>query len=139
MSGASGASSLRAMTATSSAIEGGGRSSVSTRAARVPIAPSPSIRRCLDADLEIDRAGEGVGDRRPFLHMGDQRADFLRRDALAFHVDLDAHVREADRLLADVTGAPDGRDVKIAFELQFELVDGPAAMHRVGVQPNGET
>src|SRR5262249_5207582 len=74
----------------------------------------------LDADLEIDRAGEGVGDRRPFLHMGDQRADLLGRNALTFHVDLDAHVGEADRLLGDVAGAPDCGDVEIALELQLE-------------------
>src|ERR1700759_1089096 len=134
MSAASGASSLRAMAATSSAVEGAGSSRVSIRdAASGPIAPSPSICR-LDADLEIDRAGEGVGDRRPLLHMSHQRADVLGRDALALHVDLDPDVGEADRLLADVAGAPYRRDVEVAFELKLELVDDPAAMHRVGMQ-----
>src|SRR5258708_3443445 len=60
----------------------------------------------LQTDLEIDGPDEGVGDRRPFLHMRDQRADLVLRDALAFHVDLDAHVGEADRLFADIAGAP---------------------------------
>src|SRR5260370_37577015 len=90
------------------------------------------------SDLEIDRPGEGVGDRRPLLHMGDQRVDFGSVDAVAFHRHLDAHVGEADRLFADVAGAPDGRDVEIAFELELELADGPAAIHRIGMQADGE-
>ncbi len=60
------------------------------------------------------------------------------RNALAFHVDLDPHVGEADRLLADVAGAPDRGDVEIALELEFELVDGPAAVNRVGVEADRE-
>src|SRR5260370_1531160 len=90
------------------------------------------------SDLEIDRPGEGVGDGRPFLHMGDQGIDFGGVDAVAFHRHLDAHVGEADRLFADVAGAPDGRDVEIALELQLELTDGPAAMHRIGMQADRE-
>src|SRR3981189_2483785 len=89
-------------------------------------------------DLEIDRPGEGIGDGRPLLHMGDQRIDFGGADAIAFHRHLDPHVGEADRLFADVAGAPHGRDVEIAFELQLELADGPAAMHRIGVQADRE-
>ena len=58
----------------------------------------------------------------------------LLRNALAFHVDLDAHIGEADRLLADVAGAPHGRDVEVALEFELELVDDPAAVNGVGVQ-----
>src|SRR5689334_21054301 len=82
-----------------------------TRPPAAPIADVP-----LDADLEIDRAGKSVGDRRPFLHMGNQSADFFLRHALALHVDLDAHIGEADRLLGDVAGAPDRGDVEVALE-----------------------
>src|ERR1043166_6931696 len=66
--------------------------------------------------------------------MRDQRIDLVRRNALAFHVDLDAHVGEADRLLADIAGAPHRRDVEVALELELELVDDPAAVHGIGVQ-----
>ncbi len=92
----------------------------------------------LDADLEIDRPGEGVGDRRPLLDMRDQRVDLVLRDALAFHVDLDPHIREADRLVADVAGAPHCGDIEIAFEFELELVDDPAAMHGIGMQTDRE-
>src|SRR3954447_19587152 len=74
-----------------------------------------SCCRLRDTDLEIDRAGEGVGDRRPLLDMGDQRIDLVRRDPLTFHVDLDAHVGEADRLVRDVARAPTPRGVEITL------------------------
>src|ERR1044072_7142829 len=85
-----------------------------------------------DADFEMDRAGKRVGDRRPFLDVGHQRIDLALRNALAFPVDLDAHIGEADGLLADVAGAPHRGDVEVALELEFELVDDPAAMHGGG-------
>src|SRR3984885_16137037 len=144
MSAASGASSFRAMAATASAIDAGGRSLSSTTdnrdAATLFITSSERAvsKGRLRADFEIHRAGKSVGDRRPLLDMGHQRVDLAVRDALAFHVDLDPHVGEADRLLADVAGAPDRGDVEVALELQFELVDDPAAMHGIGVQPDRE-
>src|SRR5579872_248626 len=91
------------------------------------------------ADLEIDGSRERVGHWRPLFHVADQRIDFAFRNALAFHVDLDPNIGEADRLFTGVAGAPDGRDVEVALELEFELVDGPAAMHGVGVQAHGKT
>src|SRR6266481_209623 len=129
------------MVATSSAIDADERSSSSANrdTASEPITPSaPQRLRRSGADLEIDGPREGVGDRRPFLDVGHQRIDLAFRNALAFHVDLDPHVGEADRLLADVAGAPYRRDVEIAFELELELVDDPAAMNRVGVQADGK-
>src|SRR5690606_12754376 len=90
------------------------------------------------AHVEIDRACKGVGYRRPFLDMLDQCIDLLGGDAFAFHVHLDANVGKADRLLADITGSPDSRDIEVPLKFEFELVDGPAAMHRVGVKANGE-
>src|SRR3984957_14345621 len=143
MAAAMGARFLRAIDATCSAIDAEGKSSSMTYRfkATEPISPSTSAgfrQMSGRADLEIDRAGEGVGDRRPLLAMVAQRIDLALRNALAFHVDLDANVREADRLLADVAGAPDGGDVEIALEFQFELVDGPTAMHGIGVKANGE-
>ena len=72
------------------------------------------------------------------LVVGHQRVDLALRDALAFHVDLDPHVGEADRLLADVAGAPHRRDVEVALEFEFELVDDPAAVNRVGMKADGE-
>src|SRR5260221_8383469 len=95
---------------------------------------SEDVSGRLSADLEIDRARKGVGDRRPFLDVGHQRVDLGLGNAFAFHVDLDADVGEADRLLADVAGAPHRGDVEIALEFEFELVDGPAAVNRVGMQ-----
>src|SRR5271169_3220292 len=124
-----GARFLRAIVATCSAIEASGSSSSTARldTANEPIRPSTtaslSSRLSGSADLEIDRAREGVGDRRPLLDVGDQRVDFAFRNAFAFHVDLDADISEADRLLADVAGAPDRGDVEVALELKFELVD----------------
>src|SRR5580692_10611933 len=143
MASAMGARFLRAMVATCSAIDAQGRSCSTTCRFKATEPMRPSACRFLPnllsrADLEIDRAGEGVGDRRPLLDVGYQRIDLALRNAFAFHVDLDANVREADRLLADVAGAPDGGDVEIALEFQFELVDGPAAMHGVGVQADRE-
>ena len=66
--------------------------------------------------------------------MGHQRIDLALGNAFALHVDLDAHIREADRLFADVAGTPDRADVEIALEFEFELVDDPAAVNGVGVQ-----
>src|SRR4249920_2806802 len=102
MSAASGASSCRAMRVTSSVMEGVGRFGVSTRdkASEPMIVSRTCIRGGLSTDLEIDRAGKGVGDRRPFLDVGHQRVDLAFRNVLAFHVDLDPDVGEADRLLA---------------------------------------
>ncbi len=37
-----------------------------------------------------------------------------------------------------VAGAPDRGDVEVAFELELELVDDPAAMHGIGVQTDRE-
>src|SRR5438309_9529765 len=74
------------------------------------------------ADLEIDGPRKGVGHRRPLLDMGHQRIDLVLRNPLTFHVYLDPHVGEADRLLADVAGAPKRGDVEIAFARQLELV-----------------
>src|SRR5450755_500863 len=121
MSPASGARSLRAIVATASAIDVGERlasSSTKTRDAATELIGFSELggkrtmqrahaRDLLSADLEIDRACKSVGDRRPFLDVGHQRVDLAVRDALAFHVDLDPHIGEADRLLADVAGAPD--------------------------------
>ena len=45
---------------------------------------------------------------------------------------------EADRLFTGVAGAPNRRDVEVAFELELELVDDPAAVHGVGVQADCE-
>ena len=45
---------------------------------------------------------------------------------------------EADRLLADVAGAPHCRDVEVALELELELIDDPAAVNGVGVQADGK-
>src|SRR4029077_12190619 len=89
-------------------------------------------------DLEIDGTRKSVGDRRPLLDVGDERIDLALRNALALHVDLDAHVGEADRLLTNVPSAPDGGDIEIALELELELVDDPAAMHRIRVEPDGK-
>src|ERR1700729_2267012 len=134
MAAAMGARFLRAIVATCSAIDAEGKSSSITCRfkATEPISPSTSAgfrQMSGRADLEIDRAGEGVGD---------ERIDLVLRNAFAFHVDLDANVGKADRLLADVASAPDGGDVEIALKFQFELVDGPAAMHGVGVQADGK-
>src|SRR6267143_1583867 len=152
MSAASGARSLRAIDATASVIEARGRSGSSSTARRdtatelitlsepgceATIATTARARS-LRADLKIDRSCERVGDRRPLLDVGHQRVDLALRDALAFHVDLDPHVGEADRLLADVAGSPHRRDVEIALELKLELVDDPSAMHGIGVQSHGE-
>src|SRR5215212_8726890 len=93
---------------------------------------------CLRADFEIDGPRKSVGDRRPLLDVGHQRIDLALRNALAFHVDLDADIREADRLLADVAGAPNGGDVEVALEFEFELVDDPAAVDGVGVEADGK-
>src|ERR1700722_10753453 len=154
MSAASGARSLRAMTATASAIDPWGSamsSSIERRDAateligtfrsqgiRGTIATGALSRRS-GADLEIHRPGESVGDRRPFLDMGHQRVDLALRDALAFHIDLDPHVGETDRFLADVAGAPHRRDVEVTLELKLELVDDPAPVHRVGMQSDRKT
>src|ERR1700722_9544228 len=151
MSAASGARSLRAMTATASAIDPRGSamsSSIERRDAateligtfrfqgiRGTIATSALSRRS-GADLEIHRPGESVGDRRPLLHMGHQRVDLALRNALALHVDLDPHVGETARLLADIARPPHRRDVEVTFELKLELVDDPAPVHRVGMQPD---
>src|SRR5882757_6431195 len=148
MSAASGARSLRAIAVTASTMDVGERltsSSTKRRDAATALigfsepgckrttatgeCPSPS-----GADFEIHRARKSVGDRRPLLDVGHQRVDLALRNALAFHVDLDPNIREADRLLADVARAPHRGDVEIALELKLELVDDPAAMHRVGVQ-----
>src|ERR1700676_1708715 len=88
----------------------------------------------LRAALELEGAREGVGDRRPFLDVGDQRVDLALRNALAFHVDFDPDISESDRFLADVAGAPDRGNVEVTLKLKFELVDDPAAMHGVGVE-----
>src|SRR4029450_2643203 len=80
------------------------------------------LSRRLRGNLEIDRPCEGVGDRRPLLDVGHQRVDLALRNALALHIDLDPHVGEPDRFLADVTGAPHGSDVEIALGLKLELV-----------------
>src|SRR5436190_2670625 len=107
------------MRVTSSEMEGAGRSSASTRdKASEPMIVSRTCvsrwpERFLGADLEIDRARKGVGDRRPFLDVGHQRIDLALGHALALHVNLDADVRKTDRLLADVAGAPDRGDVEI--------------------------
>src|ERR1700729_730689 len=144
MAAAMGARFLLAMVATCSAIDAEVSSFPTTCRfkATEPMSPSNvlpvSLNRSGRADLEIDRAGEGVGDRRPLLDVGDERIDLALRNAFAFHVDLDADIREADRLLAAVPGAPDGGDVEIALKFQFELVDRPAAMHGIGVQADGE-
>src|SRR6202161_420666 len=121
MAAAMGARFLRAIVATCSAIDAEGKpSSIKRRfKATEPISPSTSagFRQISGrADLEIDRAGEGVGDRRPLLDVVDERIDLALRNAFAFHVDLDANVGEADRLLADVARAPDGGDVEIGLE-----------------------
>src|SRR6266567_5103993 len=130
------------MVATSSAIDADERSSSSANrdTANEPIRPSAGLRLVArsGADLEIDGPRKGVGHRRPLLDVGHQRIDIAFRNALAFHVDLDAHVGEADRLLADVAGAPHRGDVEIAFELELELVDDPAAVDRVGMQADGK-
>src|SRR3954468_8942807 len=105
---------------------GAGRSAASTRdKASEPMIVSRT--RCTlgvpsDADLEIDGPRKRVGDRRPLLDVGHQRIDLALRNALAFHVALDPHIGKADRLLADVAGAPDGGDVEITLEFEFELV-----------------
>src|ERR1700736_5222021 len=100
MSAASGARSRRAIEATASAIDVGGRSFPSTSVRReaatefirfsekslvegaiAATAFSPALR----ADLEIHRPGEGVGHRRPLLDVGHQRVDLGFRNPLAFH------------------------------------------------------
>src|SRR5580692_11636608 len=144
MASAMGARFLRAMVATCSAIDAQGRSCSTTCRFKATEPMRPSACRFLPnllsrADLEIDRAGEGVGDRRPLLDVGYQRIDLALRHAFAFHVDLDADVGETDRLFADIAGAPDGRNVEVTLEFQFELVDRPAAMHGIGMKPDRQT
>src|SRR5580692_605795 len=145
MAAAIGARFLRAMVATCSAIDAEEiSSSITCRfKATEPMNPSHAFPVSLNpsgrADLEIDGAGEGVGDRRPLLDVGDERVDLALRNAFAFHVHLDADVRKTNWLLADVAGAPDGGDVEVALEFELELVDGPAAMHGIGVKTDGET
>src|ERR1700682_1219199 len=151
MSAARGARSLRAIEATASATDVGERSLSSSTVRRDAatklirfsepgcegtIATTALSRASLSAHFKIDRSCEGVGDRRPLLDVGHQRVDLALRDALALHVDLDRHVGEADRLVADVAGAPHRGDVEVTLELKLELVDDPSAMDRVGVQPD---
>src|SRR5260370_11829289 len=110
MAAARGARSLRAIDATSSAIDAG-RSSASSSTGRRETAtdliklsePGGMMERTrpLRADFEVHRSREGIGHRRPLLDVRNQRIDLGLRNALAFHVDLDPHVGEADRLLAD--------------------------------------
>src|ERR1700681_206572 len=159
MSAAIGASSRRAIDATSSTIESRRRSGSSSTARRdtatelirlsAPAvfqeATQTTARQMtaslppLGTDLEIDRSREGVRHRRPLLDMRHQRIDLALRDAFAFHVDLDPHIGEPDRFLADVAGAPHRRDVEVALELKLELVDDPSAVHRIGMQPDRKT
>src|SRR5258708_4025113 len=152
MSATSGARSRRAIEATASTINTGGRSSCSTTVRRDAAtgfircserfakddrkggSQRRSPRGFLSADLEIQGSRKSVGHRRPFFHVGHQRIDLAWRDALALHIDLAPHIGKTDRLLADVTGAPDCRDVEVTLELKLELVDDPAAMHGIGVQ-----
>ena len=70
--------------------------------------------------------------------MRDQLRDLVGGNAVAFHVDFHAHVGEADRLLAEIAGAPDAGDVEVALEREFEFAHSPAAMHGVGVQADSE-
>src|SRR5882762_11706788 len=143
MAAARGARSLRAIDATSSAIDAG-RSSASSSTGRrdtatelIKLSELAGVMkgtRPLRADFEVHRSRERVGHRRPLLDVRDQRIDLGLRNAFAFHIDLDPHVGEADGLLADVAGAPDRADVEITLEFEFELVDDPAAVHGVGVQ-----
>ena len=80
---------------------------------------------------------EGVGDGRPFRHMGDKRIDLLL-GRVALHVHLHAHISEADGFVAQITSAPNTSDVEVALELKLELLYRPAAMNRIRVQAHSK-
>jgi len=86
----------------------------------------PQYRNILWLRLHTDAGLIGLGE------------TFRGADAVAFHGHLDAHIGEADWLFAGVAGAPDRRDIEVALEFELELAHRPAAMHRVGMQADGQ-
>src|SRR5687768_15164198 len=92
-----------------------------------------------DFDRDVDRVGDHVVDRRPFLRLRDDRLDLLlRRVSVDLEGDLDVVVA-----VADVAVHPeDSADVHLAFELRLDRaqLDAPILGHRgnAGGQAAGE-
>src|SRR5678815_4291819 len=61
-----------------------------------------------------------------------------RAVGVAVEMDLRADGGEPERLGREITDSPYRRDVDIAFELEFELVELDASSHGIGVNPNGK-